>query len=281
MLLVGASAYTYILGLYVMSDGKIYTRKDFIDVFNRIAKHKHRYEVFRDFVIISAISLHNAINKNEEMEQEYLNIVGQYEKEEISGFCELLAILVELLQPEPRDILGGLYMELELGNDNTGQFFTPPEISLMLAQMSYGDQLKEIQQDFVTLSEPACGAGGMVLAFVKVMISHSHDPAKKLWVQCIDVDRLVAMMCYVQLSLWNVPAEVIVGDSLKMEFRQTLYTPAHYLGGWSIKLHYREAKDLLTQPPEEKQAEKKDNDVPALKQKQTNKGENIQFDFGF
>ena len=93
------------------------------------------------------------------MEQEYLQIVDQYEKEEVSDFCELLAVLVELLEPEPRDVLGGLYMEWELGNDNNGQFFTPPKISLMMAQMTYGDQLKELEQPFITLSEPACGAG--------------------------------------------------------------------------------------------------------------------------
>ena len=90
---------------------------------------------------MSAISLHNEVNMNDEIEQEYLQIVGQYKKEEISYFCKLLAILVDLMEPEPRDVIGGLYMELELGNNNTGQFFTPPEISLMMAKMSYGGQL--------------------------------------------------------------------------------------------------------------------------------------------
>lgn len=169
-----------------MPDGKPYNRNGFIKIFNGRARHRHRYEIFRDFVTPSAISLHNAIRKDEELEQEYLQIVGQYEKEEVSGFCELLAILVELLQPEPRDVLGGLYTELELGNDNNGQFFTPPEVSLMMAQMTYGDQLEKLDQPFITLSEPACGAGGMVLAFAKVMMGHGHNPANKLWVQCID-----------------------------------------------------------------------------------------------
>jgi len=129
---------------------------------------------------MSAISLHNAIHIDEELEQEYLQIVGQYEKEEVSGFCKLLAIFVELLEPEPRDVLGVLYMELELGSDNNGQFFTPPKISLMMAQMTYGDQLETIDQSFITLSETTCGAGGMVLAFAKVMMSHDHNSANKL-----------------------------------------------------------------------------------------------------
>ena len=53
----------------------------------------------------------------------------------------------------------------------------------------------------------------MILALVKVMITAGHNPAEKLWVQAIDVDRMAALMCYIQLSLWNVPAEVIVGNT--------------------------------------------------------------------
>lgn len=40
-----------------------------------------------------------------------------------------------VLDPEPRDVLGGLYMELELGNKNAGQFFTPPYISEFMAEL--------------------------------------------------------------------------------------------------------------------------------------------------
>ena len=47
-----------------MPDGKSYDRNDFIKTFNNIARHRHRYEVFWDFVTMSAISLHNAVNMN-------------------------------------------------------------------------------------------------------------------------------------------------------------------------------------------------------------------------
>ena len=43
-------------------------------------------------------------------------------------------------------------------------------------------------------------------------------------------------MCYVQLSLWHVPGEVIVGNSLSWELREVWYTPAHTLGLWNIRL---------------------------------------------
>ncbi len=205
-----------------MTETKQYNKQSFIKIFNSIAKHKHRYQVFSDFVTMSAIAVHNGLNKSETLEAEYMEIVGKYSKEEVNGLSELLANLIELLEPEPRDILGGLYMELELGNTNNGQFFTPPDISLLLAKLSYGDELENLKRPFITLSEPACGSGGMVLAFVKTMLGYKHNPAEKLWVQCIDIDRVAGFMCYLQLSLWHVPAEVIIGNTLSMEF--LLYT---------------------------------------------------------
>jgi len=228
-----------------MTETKQYNKQSFIKNFNSIAKHKHRYQVFSDFVTMSAIALHNAVNKSETLESEYMEIVGKYSKDEACKMSELLANLIELLEPEPRDVLGGLYMELELGNTNNGQFFTPPDVSLMLAQLSYGDKLESLKKPFITLSEPACGAGGMVLAFVKTMLNNKHNPAEKLWVQCTDIDRIAGLMCYLQLSLWHVPAEVIIGNTLSMEIREVYYTPAHYLGNWDTKLKLQEQEKVI------------------------------------
>lgn len=209
---------------------------DFVRSFNKIAAHRHRYEVFRDFVTMAAISMHNVIRKDSALEAEYLQIVGRYEAHQVSELSGLFGKLVLLLDTEPQDVLGQLYMTLELGNTQAGQFFTPPEISELMARVSYGDELQQLTKPFITLSEPACGAGGMVLAFVKVMLSHGHDPAKCLWVQCQDVDRTAALMCYLQLSLWNVPAVVIVGNTLAFEVREAFYTPAHDLEFWDLRL---------------------------------------------
>lgn len=228
-----------------MTKTKQYNKQSFIKIFNSIARHKHRYMVFSDFVTMSAIALHNAVCKSEDLESEYMEIVGKYSKEEANKLAELLANLIELLEPEPRDILGSLYMELELGNTNNGQFFTPPDISLLLAQLTYGDELKNLDRPFITLSEPACGAGGMVLAFVKTMLNHKHNPAEKLWVQCTDVDRVAGLMCYLQLSLWHIPAEVIIGNTLSMKFREVYYTPAHYLGNWDTKLKLQDQHEAI------------------------------------
>ncbi len=216
-----------------------HNKKSFVSAFNDIARHKHRYKVFEDFVTMSAISLHNAINKNETLEKEYMTIQAKYSKDEVKAFGRLLGMLVELLQDEPKDVLGQLYMELEIGNSKAGQFFTPDSVSVMMAKMLYGDKITLPDCGFITMSEPASGAGGMVLAFVKELTNQKLDPARTFWVQCIDIDRTVALMCYIQLSLWNVPAQIIVGNTLSMELREQFFTPVYYLFNWNYKLRKR------------------------------------------
>jgi type I restriction-modification system DNA methylase subunit len=211
-------------------------RKAFIDLFNTIARHRHRYEVFKDFVTMAAFSVHNAVRMDEKLEAEYMSIVQRYTKEEAISFSHLLTMLVNMLQPAPRDVLGTIFMELDFGGTHNGQFFTPHHISELMALIAYGEQLESLDVPFVTLCEPACGAGGMVLAFVKVLIDKGHNPAKRLWVQCQDIDRTAALMCYLQLSLWHVAGVVIVGNTLANEQREVFYTPAHHLEFWRWKL---------------------------------------------
>jgi len=209
----------------------------FKKTFRELAPYKHNYEVFRDFVTMAACSLHNAVQKDEAREEEYLRIIAGYKKPDQEAFAKLLGCLIQALDPEPRDILGPLYMELEIANKDAGQFFTPPELSELMANLTFGDMCSKLEtQPFITAGEPACGAGGMILALIKVMIAKGYNPSQHLWVQCIDVDRNAALMCYTQLSLWNVPAEIIVGNTLSWDIREVWYTPAHNLGLWKYRL---------------------------------------------
>ncbi len=228
---------------------------DFKKTFRELAPYKHRYEVFKDFVTMAACSLHNSLWKEPIREEEYLAIIKGYKPDDQKAFPKLLGSLIAALDSEPRDVLGPLYMELEIANKDAGQFFTPPELSEMMARMTFAPELERLDsQPFLTAGEPACGAGGMILALVKVMTQAGHDPARKLWVQAIDVDRMAALMCYTQLSLWHVPAEVIVGNTLSWDIREVWYTPAHHLGMWRYRLS-RKAESHEVEP-------KADNPTP-------------------
>jgi hypothetical protein len=215
------------------------TTSDFIKVFNSIAKEKHRYKVFSDFVSMSAIALQNVFLKSAPLEDEYMSIVKMYSQEDVLKISTLFHILVQLLEPEPRDILGELYMNLEFGNAHNAQFFTPPELSLMLAHITFDKSLFD-EKPFITMSEPASGAGGMILSFVKIMIENNINPAEKLYVECTDIDKTVALMCYIQLSLWGIPAEITVGNSLSMEIREKYYTSTYFFNKWDQKLKFKD-----------------------------------------
>lgn len=224
---------------------------DFKKTFRELAPYKHRYEVFKDFVTMAACSLHNSVWKEPTREEEYLRIIGGYKKPDQEAFPKLLAQLIAALDSEPRDVLGPLYMELEIANKDAGQFFTPPELSELMANLTFAGELTKLEdQPFITVGEPACGAGGMVLSLLKVMIAQGYNQSQHLWAQCIDVDRMAALMCYIQLSLWNVPAEIIVGNTLSWEIREVWYTPAHHLGFWKYRLRRRgDSLDVDASPP--------------------------------
>ena len=213
-------------------------RAEFIRQFNALAQHKRRYEVFRDFVTLSAISLNNVMEPDAErkatLESEYMDIIRSYSHEQAHGFAELLGLVVNMLEPTPQDVLGELYMELDLGNERAGQFFTPNTISQFLARLN--GVKPPPGQNFVRVCEPACGAGGMVLAIAQTLIESGKNTARAMWAQCQDIDRTAALMCFTQLSLWNIPAVVIVGDTLANEVRECFYTPAHHLGAWDCRL---------------------------------------------
>lgn len=242
-----------------------------VDNFNRIIKtiapSLHRYDVFRDFATISAISLHNAIAKCDDLEQEYFTIIKKYTKQDLSLFSELLGELVMGLEARPCDFLGSIYMNLDLGSKNAGQFFTPFEVSRLMAMMLFeGVEDTLSKKPFITLHEPSCGSGGMVIGYAQALIEKGFNPQQQLWVSCIDIDSFPAMMTYVQLSLLHIPAEVITGDTLRMDFRRVMKTPAHYLGGWDEKLKthklQEDIKSLISEPAEIKEDKAPESSKP-------------------
>lgn len=240
-----------------------------------IGLDKHRYKVFDDFVTLSAITLHNqGAFFDDRREQEYLKIIHTYDDRDRKGIAECFAKLVNLLNREPADIIGQLYMSMDLGDPNKGQFFTPDHVSRLMGKITLGNAKQLLEhKPFITLSDPACGAGGMILAFVHDLLSQGYNPADVLWVQAIDISRIASLMCYIQLSLWNIPAQVIVGNSLSLEMRELWHTPAHVRYDWQARLSsYEKVQKMrdIIRSVETKTEPKETRDVLFPKPKQVN-----------
>ncbi|MBK5145565.1 hypothetical protein I2494_17945 [Budviciaceae bacterium BWR-B9] len=105
-----------------------------------------------------------------------------------------------------------------------------------MAKMSIGDSVEQLKdKPYISLSEPACGAGGMVIATAKHMIESGFNPNTQLLAVCTDIDVVAARMCYVQLSMLGIPAIVNIGNTLSMAINTTLYTPFLYVNYWRFK----------------------------------------------
>lgn len=214
------------------------------EILNRFEKFRYKYDmtsVFCDFISIAAISLSNQvdlINANKR-EEEFYNIQKKYKKEEFGLFVEILSLLQMGLMKESRDLLGEIYMEINLNKKGLAQFFTPYSISKACAEMSLGssDFKSEInKRGFIKIGEPCCGSGGMCIAINEVLLSRGLDIKTNVLIIAQDIDRLCVMMTYIQLSLLGVPAIIKQGNSLLLEVRDTWYTPAFMVYGWPQKL---------------------------------------------
>ncbi|SAL86663.1 N-6 DNA Methylase [Caballeronia terrestris] len=130
------------------------------------------------------------------------------------------------------DVLRQIFMALDLGSERAGQFFTPYEVSLLMAKMVTVGDGKEIRdRGFITMDEPACGSGGMVVAVAQAMHEAGLNYPTLLHATCTDIDPTCVHMAYVQLSLLGTPATVVHGNSLTLESRDVWHTPADVLCG--------------------------------------------------
>ncbi|ECJ2402510.1 N-6 DNA methylase, partial [Salmonella enterica subsp. diarizonae] len=219
--------------------------QEFVSVFNRIAPHENRWQVFSDFAHMAAAALYNAIHRDPTVEADYLRRVKRYSKEDAIRMSRLLAVVTDGLEFSPTDFLGQLLMTLELGNQYLGQYFTPYSVSYMMARINMADRLPELEdgnREYITVCDPACGAGGMIVATAEAMLEAGYNPQKQMLAFCTDIDPLAAMLCYIQLTLMHIPAVVSIGNSLTMEMTREMATPAYRLGLWDLKLHRQQSE---------------------------------------
>lgn len=215
-------------------------RKDLVRLL-RANEHQHQlWTIWSDFVEMAALAISNAVDlpQRDPREARYLDIAKRYTREQLDNFGRALGALTCALEKEPSDVLGSVFMELELGSKWAGQFFTPFALCRLMAALQVDDELraKIASQGYVTANDPAVGGGAMPIALAVELLEAGINYQHHLHVTAQDIDERAAHMAFVQLSLLHVPAIIVVGDTLRMECRAVWYTPAHILGGWSQRL---------------------------------------------
>jgi len=114
----------------------------------------------------------------------------------------------------------------ELLNARLGQFFTPYEISRLNAELIMSDCGKIIEETgYITVSDPALGAGGMLIAAADLIEDRGFNPKINMWIHGVELSQQTFQMDYVQLSLRGLSGIVINGNSLTMEHFEQRYTP--------------------------------------------------------
>lgn len=194
---------------------------DFRKILAGLARNRSQRDVFNAFLRMAACAL-----AAQTREAEYLEEAKRWTRDELNEFGAALGALVEEMQEEPFiDILGNVHMDHlgTRGQSHGGEFHTPAEVCEVMARMTICDRIDEFdrlvaEQGHVKVSEPACGAGAMILAVAKTLKEIGRaDLIPRLRVVGIDVNRAACDMFFINTTLWGIPATVIHGNTLSLE----------------------------------------------------------------
>lgn len=199
------------------------------------------HELLSATIECGAIAVSNQFDRVQvpKREERYLQIMKSFDADTQKLiqdiFGDIVVLLMHMTNPHVgfNDYLGALYMGSETSNSKAGQFFTPYNVSKLCAQLSINEvKINEaVEQDkILMLNEPACGAGGLILAAADVLYNQYHfNIARNLLVECSDIDSKCVYMTYLQLSFAGIPAIVYQRDTLTMKTWQRWETPAYIM----------------------------------------------------
>lgn len=229
------------------------SKKEFIKSLENVSYNRNRDELFRDFCELSALSIASPFY-GKQVADDLEKLHKKYSKEEIVKLDKCFSLMVEDLENDNRDYLGEIYGEIELGGRGKGDFFTPYHVSLLNAQMVLVDLKEQLKtKHYLTIAEPACGSGGMVIACRQVFIEQKCNPSWDMFVTATDISALCFHMTYIQLSLYGISAEVFHGDTLTLKTWRSFYTPTVFLLPWRDRFLVKRLMNSLEEKPTEQE----------------------------
>lgn len=243
--------------------GSTELEKQFIDIFNQLCNRHHAWQVWQDFINMSACAIANAVDRRPEVwkqrEDSYMKMVKKYSKDELNLISELLAITTLALdENSAQDFLGEFYMQLDFGSDWHGQFFTPWHIAELMAKMQLDEKVKEqiSSKGYISVNDSCCGSGCMLMAFANVCKDMDINYQQSVFFVGQDIDDVVAKICYIQISLLGCSGYVVIGNSLLepicgsaiepsyKEPENIWFTPLYFNDIWTLHRIKSRKKDI-------------------------------------
>lgn len=224
--------------------------REFQRTFQKLTRSHRAWDVWRDFIVMYACAVSNAVDKShyDIREQRYLKIIKNYSKPEQELFPELAAWMVLAMDENPeQDFLGEIFMDLGLGESKAGQFFTPYHVCELMAKIVESNDICGIveKEGYFTINDPCCGAGATLIAGIhearRQLETRHWNFQDHILVAAQDVDEVVALMCYIQVSLLGVAGFVKVGNSFTEpmkpddDLENYWFTPMYFSQTWVMR----------------------------------------------
>lgn len=231
------------------------TKQEFIKIFRELCYSRSSWQVWADLISAMACSLANVTDRTEprysNREKEYAECIKRLGGvERVSKLFAIITLALERNQDQ--DFLGSLYMELELGNHWKGQFFTPYSICQLMAEINIPNADETIKQKgWMAVNDPACGAGATLIAAANTFRRKNINYQQEVLFVAQDIDRVVGMMCFIQLSLLGCPGYVVIANTLtnptvgevlipaEQDGQEFWYTPFYFMDIWQFRRKFQ------------------------------------------
>lgn len=242
-------------------------QKAFVKLLDSLCYSRSRWNIWTDMISIMATAISNSVRHPfwDQREKEYLSIIQGYNKKEQQVFVDLFAMLVQIMDdavnadsPRFGDFLGDLFMQLDLGNDSGGQFFTPYDLCRAMAEMTYTDDIPKMIEanGYISVNDCAVGAGALLIAWAEILHKHGINYQTSCVFTAQEIDYTTAQMCYIQLSLLGCPGYVVIGNSLTDPMTghvlfgentsRCWYTPMFYTAHWEFLRAMAKVKRIIS-----------------------------------
>lgn len=224
-------------------------------------------DIFRDVCRIFSLSLRGAVTidkaERDEIESMYASLAGRYGPDGMKKVGAMFAHLVEGLELKRSDFLGHVYEDLNATVKSFGQFFTPDNVSALMARITLPE--KPEPGRIVRLNDPTCGAGALLIAGAEAFMEAGGRQGDIL-IMAEDLDATACCIVYTQLSLLGYPAVVRHMDSLAMKvYEGPWYTPGYFLHAMPMRRVHSKGV-VAERPRNEVKNEPKPIDVRKLAQ---------------